>query len=116
MGSRFTANEAKMTIVLAELKKKKYYFVDSRTSAQSVAFEVAKKLGVRAAKRNIFLDNDLSENALKIQMERLLSLARQRGQAIGIGHPHKETLGLLRKYRPHLRDNVEMVPASRLVK
>jgi len=115
MGSRFTENEEKMTIVLAELKARGLYFIDSRTSGNSAAFRVARKMALRAACRDIFLDNDLSDNALKIQMERLLSLARHKGRAIGIGHPHKETLMLLKKYRSALNNEAEVVPVSNLV-
>ncbi len=115
MGSRFTEHEEKMTIVLAELKARGLYFIDSRTSGNSAAFRVARKMALRAACRDIFLDNDLSDNALKIQMERLLSLARHKGRAIGIGHPHKETLMLLKKYRSALNNEAEVVPVSNLV-
>jgi polysaccharide deacetylase 2 family uncharacterized protein YibQ len=72
-------------------------------------------MALKAAKRDIFLDNDLSENALKIQMERLLSVARHKGRAIGIGHPHQETLSLLKKYQSVLTDETEVVAISRLV-
>jgi len=115
MGSRFTEDAEKMAIVLEALRKKGLYFVDSRTNSGSVAFKTAQKMALKAAKRDIFLDNDLSEDALKIQMERLLSLARHRGRAIGIGHPHQETLGLLKKYQSVLTDETEVVPISRLV-
>ena len=115
MGSRFTESEEKMTIVLAELKRRGLYFIDSRTSGGSVAFNLAKKMALRTASRDIFLDNDLSENALKIQMERLLSLARYKGSAIGIGHPHKETLNILKKYRLTLNNKAQVVPVSNLV-
>jgi len=115
MGSRFTQSEEKMMIVLAELKKKDLYFVDSRTSGGSVASKVAKRMALRTASRDVFLDNSLSENALKIQMERLLNLSRHRGRAIGIGHPHKETLKLLKRYQAILNNETKVVPASNLV-
>ena len=116
MGSRFTENVEKMKVVLAELKTRGLYFIDSRTSAGSVAFNVAKKIALRTASRDIFLDNDLSDNALKIQMERLLSLARYKGWAIGIGHPHKKTLKLLKRFQSTLNNEAEVVPISNLVR
>ena len=115
MGSKFTENEKKMTIVLTELKRRSFYFVDSRTTGGSVAFDAAKKIGLPAASRDVFLDNHLSESALKIQMERLLGLARHKGWAIGIGHPHKETIELLKGYLPALNKGVRVVPVSTLV-
>ena len=115
MGSRFTENEKKMTIVLDELKRRNLYFVDSRTSGGSVALKAAKAIGIPAASRDVFLDNHLSESALKIQMERLLGLARHKGSAIGIGHPHEETLELLKRYLLTLDKMVRAVPVSALV-
>jgi polysaccharide deacetylase 2 family uncharacterized protein YibQ len=115
MGSRFTKSEEKMVIVLAELKRKGLYYIDSRTSSDTVAFDVAKKMALRTASRDIFLDNHLSENALKIQMERLLSVARHKDSAIGIGHPHKKTYDLLKNFQTILTDEAEVVPASCLV-
>jgi polysaccharide deacetylase 2 family uncharacterized protein YibQ len=115
MGSRFTESEEKMMIVLAELKRRGLYFIDSKTTASSVGYKAAKKMGIRTASRDVFLDNSLSENALKIQMERLLGLSRHRGWAIGIGHPHKETLDLLKRYQATLNNETEIVPVSDLV-
>ncbi len=115
MGSRFTQREEKMSIVLNELKRRGLYFVDSRTSGGSVAFKVARRIALRTARRDIFLDNELSESALKIQMERLLSLAKHKGCAIGIGHPHPETLEFLRGYLPTVNNDTEVVPICSLV-
>lgn len=112
MGSRFTENREKMMVVLAELKRRGLYFVDSKTSPSSVAFDLAKQMELRAARRDIFLDNDLSEGALKLQMDRLLNSARHKGHAIGIGHPHKETLWFLTRLQLSLKKEVEVVPVS----
>lgn len=116
MGSYFTARQDKMAIVLGELKKRNLFYIDSRTTTQTVAFELAKRIGLPVANRNVFLDNDLSPNAIKFQMERLLGMARYAGTAIGIGHPHRETLKVLKNYLHKLKTNFKMVPVSELVK
>jgi len=115
MGSRFTENKEKMLIVLSALKRKQLYFVDSRTSSGSIAFAAAREMALRTACRDIFLDNHLCETALKIQMERLLSVARNKGSAIGIGHPHKETLNLLKGCSTTITSEAEVVPISTLI-
>jgi polysaccharide deacetylase 2 family uncharacterized protein YibQ len=115
MGSMFTENKEKMAVVLAELKRRGLYYVDSRTSRRSVALDLARQMKIRAARRDVFLDNDLSESALKIQMDRLLQVARHKGHAIGIGHPHKETLQFLKRLRLSHKQEVEVVPVSCLV-
>ena len=115
MGSYFTERYDKMTLVLSELKKRNLFYIDSRTTSRTVAFELAKKMGVPVAKKSVFLDNDLSLKAIKVQMERLLGIARYSGTAVGIGHPHKETLRVLNEYLDQLKSDFRVVPVSELV-
>ncbi len=115
MGSSFTENREKMLVVLKELKKRGLYFIDSRTTKHTVGLDLARDIGLPAARRRVFLDNNLEPKALKIQMERLLSMARHRGVAIGICHPYKETYQLLKRYRSKIEKEYQLVPASELV-
>jgi polysaccharide deacetylase 2 family uncharacterized protein YibQ len=115
MGSCFTENDEKMSIVLSELKNSGLFYVDSRTSSKTVAYKIAQKMGVPAIKKNVFLDHDLSTKAIKVQMERLLSIARYSGTAVGIGHPHKETISILEEYKEKLMHEFKVVPVSQLV-
>ena len=115
MGSSFTEDHGKMFIVLNELKKRNLYFIDSRTSSHTVGFDLAKKIGVPAAKRSVFLDNDPRPKAIEIQMERLLNMAKHKGAAIGIGHPYKETLTVLKEYFSILKTEYCLVHVSALV-
>lgn len=116
MGSHFTKQADKMAAVLRELHRWKLYFVDSRTTPETIAFDLARKMGVPTAKRDVFLDNDLSEKAIRFQMERLVGIAKQSGHAIGIGHPHEETLAVLQDYFLPLKERVDVVPVSHLVR
>lgn len=115
MGSSFTEDAEKMMIVLKHLKKRDLFFVDSLTTSRSVGVKLARKIGLPAASRSVFLDNDLSEAAIKMQIDRLLSIARHSGDVIGIGHPHKETLEVLRRYRPKIKNEFHVVTVSELV-
>ncbi len=115
MGSSFTENREKMLVVLKELKIRNLFYIDSRTTKGTVALELAKEIGVPAARRWVFLDNDLSPKAMKIQIERLLGVARHRGSAVGIGHPYKETLEMLEKYRSRMKIEFQVVHVSELV-
>lgn len=115
MGSLFTENRDKMTLVLQTLKGRHLFFVDSRTTPESVGYDLARKMGIPTAKRTVFLDNDLDPEAIKSQVRRLLNMARHKGRAIGIGHPHKETLRLLKNYLPSLQDGIEIVSVTRLL-
>jgi polysaccharide deacetylase 2 family uncharacterized protein YibQ len=71
-------------------------------------------MGLPVAKRSVFLDNDLTPGAIKRQIGRLLSIARQSGQAIGIAHPHKETADVLKEIIPQLKKEFDVVYVSEL--
>lgn len=114
MGSYFTERYDKMKYVLREVKALDLFYVDSRTSKRTVAYKLAKSMGVPAAKKSVFLDNDVTPDAIKFQMDRLLGIARYSGSAVGIGHPHRETLKILREYADLLRNEYRVVPVSEL--
>ena len=92
------------------------FFIDSYTTPESVALRVAGEAGVNAARRDVFLDDDRSSPALEHEFERLKALARERGRAIGIGHPYPETLDMLETRLPTLaEEGYELVPVSSIV-
>jgi polysaccharide deacetylase 2 family uncharacterized protein YibQ len=102
---------------MAELKARDLLFLDSLTSPKSVAYATAKEFGVKAAKRDVFLDNE-SDNAEYIhgQLEELTRMAKERGWAIGIGHPHPATINALRTWIAEAnRQGIMIVPLSRLI-
>ncbi|MFH1490083.1 MAG: divergent polysaccharide deacetylase family protein [Pseudomonadota bacterium] len=115
MGSYFTERRDKMRIVLEEIRKRGLFFVDSRTTSGTIAFDVAESMGIGAGKRSVFLDNDPAPKAVIFQLERLMGAARHSGSAIGIGHPHRETLRILKEFQQRLNVEFEMVPVSELV-
>ena len=115
-GSLFTQDRQRMTWLMNTLKKHNLYFIDSRTTADSTGVEVAIETGIPHAKRDLFLDNDLTEAAVRFQLDQLVTIATQRGSAIAIGHPHKVTLNTLEKYFPTFKQqNIELVSASKLL-
>jgi uncharacterized protein len=117
MGSRFTEDRGKMRVVLELLKERKLFFIDSKTSPASVGDRLAREMGIRTAARNVFLDNVQDVAAIRAQIEKLAALARRRGAAIGICHPHKTTIEALAMTLPALRtEGVTFVHASALVR
>lgn len=116
MGSRFTEFEAGMRAVLEVMHDKGMFFIDSRTTGQSVVESVANKVGVPSAVRDVFLDNVAEVDAISLQIQKLVQLAEKRGRAIGICHPYPETVEALRQQSKYLRNGpVEVVFASRMV-
>ena len=93
-----------------------YFYVDSYTSVDSVAYEVAREQGVAAARRNVFLDDENTAESVHAQWQRLLKLARLHGFVLAIGHPRSATLALLEEELPKLAaEGVTLVPVSRIV-
>jgi uncharacterized protein len=97
-GSKVTEDGATMPVILEVIRDKGLYFIDSRTTSATVAYETARRLGLRAAGRDVFLDGTLDDTAIKARIEELFRIARDRGRAVGICHPKPETLAALRKY------------------
>lgn len=116
MGSRLTEMSSAMLPVMRALKPHNYYFVDSRTSAESVAYRVARQQGLSAAKRDVFLDNDQNPMAIAQQLEKAVKLAEKNGAALAIGHPYTNTLAVLAAQLPSLAGRVQLVPSSHYVR
>jgi len=117
-GSSLTENREAMTFLMSELKTRGLFFLDSMTSPKSSAYTVAKEFGLRAVRRDVFLDNDGGNPAaIRKQFDELARTAKQNGRAIGIGHPHPATIAELRKWLAKIDDEgIEVVPVSALVK
>lgn len=114
MGSSFTEHAEQTAAVLEVLERNGLFFVDSKTSSHSVAYRLAREMGIRTTQRNVFLDNEPSEEAIARQLDRLVSIARHRGTAVGIAHPFPGTLDALRHEAPRLKGIVEAVPVSEI--
>ena len=102
MGSLLTASPPAMEWLMGELRDRQMFFIDSRTTNDSVAAAVARRAGVPTLERDVFLDDDPQPGAIAAQLDRLERLARQRGYALGIGHPHPTTLAVLETWLPQL--------------
>jgi len=115
-GSRATSDRALMAALMPALRERGLFFVDSRTTAATVAYDAAERAGVAAASRKVFLDDTPERGAIRAQLEIAGSDAIRDGSAIAIGHPHPETIAALAKTVPSLKARgVRMVFASDLV-
>jgi len=117
MGSKITQEEAVMRPILETLKRRDLFFLDSRTTADSIAFDLARKMGLRSAYRNVFLDSSVGVEFSKQKLIELVRFSQKTGQAIGIGHPFPETLQALRESLPLLaRDDIKPVFVSEIIR
>lgn len=116
MGSLLTQKEEPMRWVMQVAKKRNLFFVDSRTTAKSIAWEVARATGVPTFKRDIFLDHQQTREFLQSQFFKAIRIARQYGQAIMIGHPYPITTEFLAEAIPVLDEaGVQLVSVSALL-
>ncbi len=117
MGSRGTASRQMMTIILKELKRRGLFFLDSYTTPESVVPSVGRAIGLPILARGIFLDNKDSKPAIHAQINQLREVAREKGNAIAIGHYRANTLELLAKEIPRLEhEGFEIITLKKMLK
>ena len=112
-GSVFTENDEAVDKLFRALKKYNFIFVDSRTSAKSVAKKYAKKYDMPYIVRNTFIDNQQNYDYVQKQLKEAIEIAKRQGYAIAIGHPHKVTLEVLKESK-HLFKDVEPIFINQL--
>jgi hypothetical protein len=116
-GSLGTADQKLMDELMPLLHERKLFFIDSRTTAATVAESAAHSAGVAAARRNVFLDDEQSVPAIRKQFELALRDAREKGSALAIGHPHPTTIEVLNDMLPKAQgEGVQLVFASELAR
>lgn len=117
MGSLLTRHPGHMQWLMEALGEKGgLYFIDSRTTPQTVALQLARENGIPSRQRDIFLDDDASPAAVALQFKRLIDTAKRRGGAIAIGHPYDATMALLERELPRLEAmGLTLVPVSELL-
>ena len=116
-GSLATADAQLMAAVMSALRERQLFFIDSRTSTATLAYEAAVRAGVPSAFRNVpFLDDTPTPEAVRRQLALAIRHARQQGFAIAIGHPHPATLEALEDVLPQLEaQGIHLVFPSELV-
>jgi polysaccharide deacetylase 2 family uncharacterized protein YibQ len=117
MGSRATADAQLMAEVMQVFSECHLYFVDSRTTPDTVALEVARRMQVPAFYRSVFLDDTETTTYTLGQLRELRRVLEEQGTAIAIGHPHPTTISALAQFLPELeKDDIQLLPASRLTR
>lgn len=98
MGSLLTTQEEPMRWVMELCKSLSLFFIDSKTTGNSVAADVAAEQGVDWASRRVFLDHSVDAGELRKAWDKAVQCARSGQSCIVIGHPHAETLDFLEKH------------------
>ena len=117
MGSRATTDTSLMKDLMRILAARHLYFIDSRTTPQSVAIRVARQSQVLSFYRSVFLDDKRTVPYTLNQLQKLCRIAAETGSALAIGHPYPSTIEALAQFLPKLESRgIQLVPASRLVR
>lgn len=116
-GSKATEDINLMRNIFAELKKRNLFFLDSLVTNKSVCYDLASKMGIKFAQRDVFLDNVNEVERIMTQLDKLADLAQEKGYAIGVGHNRPKTLQALKEAAALLESRgIEFVSLSELVK
>lgn len=116
-GSLLTRHPGHMDWLMDEMiDRGDLYFVDSYTTAESIALQIARERGIPSMKRDVFLDPDPLPETVSREFERLKNIARQQGFAVGIGHPYPATLDFLETALPELgNEGYDLVGIGELI-
>lgn len=115
MGSKLTAESARLYQVFSVLKQEGLFFIDSRSTAETVGRPSARLFQLPFAERDVFIDHVQDPELIRLRVKELIQIARKNGEAIGIAHPSKTTLRILEEMLPMLKKEVQLVPASHVV-
>jgi len=115
MGSKMTTVSIQLYQIFSVLKKRKLFFIDSRTTTETLCKPSAQLLQVPFAQKDVFLDHIQKPDFIRKQIHRLIHIANSHGKAIGIAHPHDVTYDVLREVLPELKKKAILVHASDLV-
>ncbi|PLY12416.1 MAG: hypothetical protein C0631_16875 [Sedimenticola sp.] len=117
MGSLLTQHPGAMAWLMEGVQERGgLFFVDSRTTRDSVGQYIAQEHGIPNASRDVFLDNNRDHDAIRLQFLQLIKRAHKKGYAVGIGHPYPETSKVLRQLLADPEKlGVRLIPASAMI-
>lgn len=115
MGSSLTEQFNPMLWTMQVLKKQGLYFLDSRTTAQTIAQSTALIEGVVALRRHVFLDNIKTEDAMHKQLQRAIRLSQENKAVVIIAHPYPETLDFLKQLFENKKNNFRLTALNELI-
>lgn len=118
MGSLMTNHELSMHRLMNALQRPNApFFIDSKTTSSSLSGEIAELYGIANTRRDVFLDNDRNSEDITRQFNKLVDLAKKEGSALGIAHPHPETIETLNKLLSNINDyGVKLITITEFMK
>lgn len=114
-GSLLTEHHAPMTRIMQALQQSGLFFLDSRTTPNTVATDIAEEWGVPSRSRDIFLDNHRDPDTIHVQFQRAVRIARKTGRAILIAHPYPESFEYLNQALYDLPSDIQLTSLSKVM-
>lgn len=116
-GSKATTHRPTMNVVAKELSARGMWFFDSATNRTTAADAACAAYGVPYVRNELFVDNEADVKAIKEMIRKGATLAKERGQAVIIGHCRPKTAEAFRQMVPELRrEGISFVYVSELLK
>jgi polysaccharide deacetylase 2 family uncharacterized protein YibQ len=115
MGSKMTTLSPQLHEIFSVLKRRGLFFIDSRTTPDTVCKPSAELYKIPFSQKDVFIDHNPEPELIRKQILRLISIAINHGEAVGIAHPHEETYKILREMLPELKKKAKLVRASDIV-
>lgn len=115
MGSAFTEDITAMTNIMEVIKSRSLLFVDSYTTKGTVGLQAARQASAESFSRSVFLDNEIDEEKICSQLEKLVLHAEKNGRAVGIGHPHRVTMNAIKNCGLKFQNQVQYVRVREMV-
>jgi len=117
-GSKITMDKDAMRTILAFCAENNLYFLDSRTTADTVVPAIANQMGIKIAERNVFIDNEQNKTAMSRYISGGLTRAQKNGLAVMIGHTWSPDLAplLTEQYPLLLKQGYTIKTASDIIK
>ena len=117
MGSLISRQPDHMQWLMQSLSKNGFFYIDSLTTSNTVAENIARQHSVPYMRRDVFLDHKQNVAHIEHQFDRLIRIARSRGRALAIGHPHPQTLAVLQRRLANLdREGVMLISLRRMLR
>ena len=115
MGSLMTSSQIGMENVMKALSYHSMFFLDSKTVGKTAVRDAASLYDIPVVERDVFLDDKQNEAVISQQFDLAIRVARKNGSAIAIGHPHPQTLNVLKRKLANLPSDIELIKISQLV-
>jgi len=115
MGSKMTTDSSQLYQIFSVLKKRNLFFIDSRTTADTVCKPSAHLFQIPFAEKDVFIDHIQTPDFIRRKLYLLVQIAHSHGMAVGIAHPHDVTYEVLRDLLPELKKKAILVKASEIV-